>query len=115
VSASGRPRQQVRVAAVGSGGPGRVASVDRAGADADGWSGQPSLSADGSKVAFTTDAVSLGAGGKGPGNLHVVVRDLSAGTTATANGPAPLPRFDTGPGALDPGGRRLCELSPPSW
>ncbi len=113
-SASGRPRQQVRVVPVG-GGPGRVASVAAAGTAADGWSGQPALSGDGTRVAFTTDAPALGAGGRGPGNLHVVVRDLAAGTTATANAAVPASRFDTGAGALATGGRTLCALEPPSW
>ena len=113
-SASGRPRQQVRVVPV-AGGPGRVASVVASGAVADGWSGQPSLSGDGTRVAFTTDAPALGAGGPGPGNLHVIVRDLVAGTTTTANAAVPASRFDTGAGALSTGGRTLCALEPPSW
>lgn len=110
----GAPRQQVRVVPV-AGGPGRVASVVASGAVADGWSGQPSLSGDGTRVAFTTDAPALGAGGPGPGNLHVIVRDLVAGTTTTANAAVPASRFDTGAGALSTGGRTLCALEPPSW
>lgn len=91
MSASGRPRQQIRVAMLDAG-RARIVSVDGADVPADGWSGQPALSGDATKLAFTTDAVSLGAGGRGPGNLHVVVRDLFAGTTTTANPPAPVQR-----------------------
>jgi len=55
-------------------------SVSTAGGEANAWSGEPSLSADGSRVAFHSYATSLA-----PGDLFqtadVFVRDLAAGTT----------------------------------
>ncbi len=112
-TSAGRPRQQVVVRDVRTATE-TVASVGPAGA-ADGWSGQPSLSGDGRRVAFTTDAPALGAGGPGPGGLAVMVRDLAAGTTTRASPRAPLARFGSGAGALDQEGRAVCAMAPPAW
>jgi len=51
----------------------------------------------------------------GPGGLDLLVRDLAAGTTTTANPPAPLGSFDTASGALQSGDEPLCRLAPPAW
>jgi Tol biopolymer transport system component len=112
-TSAGRPRQQVVVRDVRTAAE-TVASVGPAGA-ADGWSGQPSLSGDGRRVAFTTDAPALGAGGPGPGGLAVMVRDLAAGATVRASPRAPLARFGSGAGALEQEGRAVCAMAPPAW
>jgi Tol biopolymer transport system component len=112
-STAGRPRQQVVVRDVRTGSE-TVASVGPAGT-ADGWSGQPSLSGDARRVAFTTDAPVLGVGGPGPGGLAVMVRDLAAGSTTRASARTPRAGFDTGDGALEPDGRAVCALAPPAW
>jgi len=112
-SSAGRPRQQVVVRDVRTGAE-TVASVGPAGA-ADGWSGQPSLSGDARRVAFTTDAPGLGAGGPGPGGLAVMIRDLPAGATTRASARAPLARVATRADALDQEGRAVCALGPPAW
>jgi len=91
----------------------RVVSLNAGGRPLAGWSGQPEISGDGMRVAFTTDA-GVPAGG-GPGGLRVMVRDLAAATTTIANPPAPLGSFDTGDGALQPGPARLCSLAAPVW
>ena len=93
--------------------PAHVAGVSATGAALRGWSGQPALSGDGRRVAFTTDATADPKGG--PGGLQVMVRDLAARTTTTANPPKPLGSFDTGPFALQPAPGPLCSLSPPAW
>jgi Tol biopolymer transport system component len=107
-STAGRPAQRVLLRGVG-GGNERVVSN---GAPLASWSGQPRLSGDGRRVAYTTDA-GVAAGG-GPGGLRVMVADLAAGTFTTASPPAPLGSFDTAP-ALQPGAKRLCALAPPAW
>lgn len=112
-STAGRPRQQVVVREVNTGRE-ALASVGPAGA-ADGWSGQPGLSGDARRVAFTTDAPALSAGGPGPGGLAVMVRDLLAGTTIRASARVPLSRVTAGAGALEPGGRAVCAQAPPAW
>ena len=76
------------------------------------WSGQPHISSDGQRVAYTTDA-GVPAGG-GPGGLKVAVADLAARTTTTASPPAPLGSFGTSM-ALQPQGASLCSLAPPAW
>ncbi len=76
------------------------------------WSGQPSLSADGRHLAYTTDE-GVAAGG-GPGGLRVMVTELTSGSSTLASPPAPLGSFDSTP-ALQPQGGRLCSLAPPAW
>jgi Tol biopolymer transport system component len=110
-SPSGRPAQRLLVRDLVSG----IESVVSEGALARplaSWSGQPQLSSDGRRVAYTTDA-GVAAGG-GPGGLRVIVADLAAGTFTTASPPAPMGSFDTAP-ALQPGAKRLCALAPPAW
>ena len=92
---------------------GRVVSLGADGRALAGWSGQPQLSDDGPRVAFTTDAGTPAGGG--PGGLRVLVRDVAASTTTVASPPAPLGSFDTGAGALHPVSGRLCSLSSPAW
>ena len=111
-SPSGRPLQRLVARDLRSGNV-RVVSLDAGGRPLAGWSGQPEISGDGMRVAFTTDA-GVPAGG-GPGGLRVMVRDLTAATTTIANPPAPLGSFDTGAGALQPGPARLCSLAAPVW
>ena len=108
----GRPGQRVLVRDVARGST-RVVSVGAGGTPLGGWSGQPQISGDGRRVAFTSDANTAPAGG--PGGLEVLVRDRAAGTTTVANPPTPLGSFDTGAGALDPGPGSLCSLAPPAW
>ena len=112
-SALGRPLQRIVVRDLAGARAANVASVSAAGAALRGWSGQPALSGDGRRVAFTTDAAADPKGG--PGGLQVMVRDLEARTTTTANPPRPLGSFDTGPFALRPAPGPLCSLSPPVW
>ena len=111
-SPSGRPLQRLVMRDLRSGDV-RVVSLNAGGRPLAGWSGQPEISGDGMRVAFTTDA-GVPAGG-GPGGLRVMVRDLAAATTTIANPPAPLGSFDTGAGALQPGPARLCSLAAPVW
>src|SRR5262249_36172564 len=59
-------------------------SVDSAGAEANGYSHFPSISADGSVVAFTSYASNL-VGGDGNGEEDVFVHDLVTGVTACAS------------------------------
>ena len=108
-SPSGRPAQRLLVRDLASG--------DRARASSDGaplpsWSGQPQLSGDGRRIAYTTDA-GVAAGG-GPGGLRVLVGSVPAATTMVASPPAPLGSFDTAR-ALQPGPARICSLAPPAW
>jgi Tol biopolymer transport system component len=110
-SPSGRPLERLLVRNLASG-HSMVASSGAYGGPLAGWSGQPQLSGDGTRVAFTTDAGTPAGGG--PGGLRVLVRDLVAGTTTVANPPAPLGSFHTGAGALTPSDR-LCSLTPPAW
>ncbi len=107
-SPSGRPAQRLLLRDL-AGARARAVSDPAPGAS---WSGQPRLSGDGQRVAYTTDA-GVAAGG-GPGGLRVVVADLGAGTFTTASPPAPLGSFDSAP-ALNPGAKRLCALAPPAW
>ncbi len=106
-SPSGRPGQRLLLRDLASGAESIVGETALAS-----WSGQPHLSSDGMRVAYTTDA-GVAAGG-GPGGLRVMVADLKAGTLMTASPPAPLGSFDTAP-ALQPGTKRLCSLAPPAW
>jgi len=108
----GRPTQRLVLRDLGAA-KGRVVSLGADHRPLAGWSGQPQLSDDGLRVAFTTDA-GVPAGG-GPGGLRVLVRDLVARTTTVASPPAPLGSFDTGPGMLQPLSGRLCSLAPPAW
>jgi len=108
----GRPAQRLVVRDLAAA-QGRVVSLGADGRALAGWSGQPQLSDDGLRVAFTTDAGTPAGGG--PGGLRVLVRDLAASTTTVASPPAPLGSFDTGAGALQPVSGRLCSLSPPAW
>ena len=108
----GRPGQRLLVRTMANGST-RVVSRDSAGRPLGGWNGQPQLSGDARRVAFTSDANTPPAGG--PGGLEVLVRDLAAGTTTVVNPPAPLGSFDTGTGALQPVGGPLCSLAPPAW
>jgi Tol biopolymer transport system component len=107
-SPSGRPVQRLLLRDL-AGGKERGVSDPVGGAS---WSGQPQLSSDGQRVAYTTDAGVVAGGG--PGGLRVVVADLVAGTFTTASPPAPMGSFDTAPG-LNPGAARLCALAPPAW
>ena len=59
-------------------------SVDSSGAQSDGSSFNPSLSADGSRVAFYSNATNLVAGDTN-GTYDVFVRDLTTGTTTLAS------------------------------
>ncbi len=110
-SRAGRPGQRLVLRDLRRG-TAHVVSRDGAGAALRGWSGQPRLSADGRRIAFTSDAFTPAGGG--PGGLQVLVRDLAARTTTVVSPPAPLGSFDTGPGALTPQ-RRLCRLEDPAW
>ena len=112
-SALGRPGQRIIIRGVGGAGAAHVASLSATGATLRGWSAQPALSGDGRRVAFTTDAPTDPRGG--PGGLQILVRDLQARTTTTANAPAPLASFDGGPFALQPMSGPLCSLAPPVW
>jgi Tol biopolymer transport system component len=107
-SPSGRPAQRVVLRDL-AGGRERAVSDGSARAS---WSGQPRISGDGRRVAYTTDA-GVAAGG-GPGGLRVMVANLAAGTFTTASPPAPMGSFDAAP-ALQPGAKRLCALAPPAW
>ncbi|HEV7808309.1 MAG TPA: hypothetical protein VGO80_21060 [Solirubrobacteraceae bacterium] len=111
-SPAGRPLQRVVVRNL-AGGRLRIVSSDGGGQTLAGWSGQPQISADGTRVAFTTDAGT--AAGGGPGGLRVLVRDVAAGTTTVVSPAAPLGAFQTGPGALQPAPGPLCSLAPPAW
>lgn len=111
-SAAGRPLQRLLVRDLRSG----TVTVVSAGADGRplvGWSGQPRISGDGLRVAFTTDA-GVPAGG-GAGGLRVLVRDMVAGTTTVASPPAPLGSFGAGTVALVPRAKPVCSLAPPAW
>lgn len=108
----GRPGQRVLVRTIASG-RARIASRGAGGAPLRGWNGQPQLSGDARRVAFTSDAGTPSDGG--PGGLQVLVRDLAAGTTTVVNPAVPLGSFDTGAGALTPGPGPLCSLAPPAW
>ncbi len=110
-SPGGRPRQRI-VRRDLAGGAAVVVSRDGAGRPLAGWSGQPRLSADGTRAAFTTDALTPPGGG--PGGLQVLVRDLAAGTTTVANPAAPLATA-AGPGALRAVDGPVCDLAPPAW
>jgi len=102
----GRPAQQVVVRSLLTGRGIVARTTTRPGRT---WSGQPQLSADGSTVAFTTDA---GTPVAGPGGLRVVVRGHATQTVSPA---APTSSFDGGAAALDPGAQRICDLRPPAW
>lgn len=91
----------------------RIVSLRSDGRPLGGWNAQPQISADGRRIAFTSDADTAPAGG--PGGLQVLVRDLAARTTIVANPAAPLGSFDTGAGALAPAPGPLCSLAPPVW
>jgi Tol biopolymer transport system component len=108
----GRPGQRLLVRDLTSGRT-RVASLDSGGRPLRGWNGQPQISGDARRIAFTSDANTPPAGG--PGGLQVLVRDLAARTTTVANPPSPLGSFDPGAGALQPGPGSLCSLAPPAW
>ncbi|MFF8883539.1 S8 family serine peptidase [Streptomyces flaveolus] len=60
-------------------------SVSSGGESADGWAYAPSLSADGTKVAFYSDAANLSPGDTN-GRSDVFVRDRQAGTTTLVSG-----------------------------
>jgi Tol biopolymer transport system component len=60
-----------------------LVSVNTAGAQGDGNSSQPSLSADGSRLVFTSAATNLAP--IGPAALNVFLRDRTAGATALVN------------------------------
>lgn len=107
-SPSGRPAQRLLVRDFGSGDEFNLGD----GTARMSWSGQPRVSGDGTRVAYTTDA-GVAAGG-GPGGLRVAVADLGAGSTTTVSPPAPLGSFDSTP-VLRPQGGRLCSLAPPAW
>ncbi len=107
-SPSGRPAQRLLVRDLSRG----TESVASQAAGPASWSGQPHMSSDGTRIAYTTDA-GVAAGG-GPGGLRVVVADLKAGTFMTVSPPAPMGSFDSSP-ALQPGTKRLCALAPPAW
>ena len=104
-SPSGRPAQRLIVRDVTSGRESVLGGAKS-------WTGQPHVSSDAKRVAYTTDA-GVAAGG-GPGGLRVMVADLAAGTVTLASPPAPMGSFDTTP-ALQPGAKRLCALAPPAW
>jgi hypothetical protein len=65
----------------------RLVSVDSNGAQGNGDSGQPTISADGSRVTFSTRADSFTAGDWN-GNPDLFLRDLVAGTTTLLSGAA---------------------------
>jgi Tol biopolymer transport system component len=108
----GRPGQRLLIRNL-AGGKTRVVSLAADGDPLGGWNGQPQLSGDGRRIAFTSDANTPPAGG--PGGLQVLVRDLAARTTTVANPVAPLGSFDTGAGALAPAPGPLCSLAAPAW
>ena len=114
LSRAGRPLQHVLAQALATGRR-TVVSAGAGGQALAGWSGQPHASADGTKVAFTSDAGT--AAGLGPGGLRVLVRDLAARTTTIVSPAAPLGAFSAAAGAtaLQPGDARLCSLAPPAW
>lgn len=112
-SALGRPLQTIVVRDIDGRRAAHVAGLSASGATLRGWSGQPALSGDGRRVAFTSDANADPKGG--PGGLEVLVRDLAARTTTTVNPPKPLGSFDTGPFALQPTPGPLCSTAPPAW
>jgi Tol biopolymer transport system component len=101
----GRPVQRIRVRNLKT----RATMIASAGATGvlPGWSAQPQISGNGTLVAFTTDAATVG---DGPGGLQVMVRDLAAGRTLTASPAAPMAGLDSGTGSLDPGPTRMCDL-----
>ncbi len=91
-----------------------VTLVSRAtsGAAADGSSSEPSVSADGTRVAFTSSATNL-AGGL-PGVQDVFVRDLEAGTTtlvSRAGASGPGGDADSGAPAISADGRWVAFAS----
>ena len=59
-----------------------IASLTASGAQADASSTSPMISADGTRVGFTSYAKNMGLGGPNDGSQHIYVRDLAAGTTA---------------------------------
>lgn len=111
-SASGRPLQRLLMLDLAAGHV-EVVSTGNDGRPLGGWSGQPQISADGARIAFTTDAGTPAGGG--PGGLRVLVRDLASATTTVASPAAPLASFDTPRGALQPVAGRLCSIAPPAW
>jgi hypothetical protein len=113
-SSSGRPLQQVHVHDARTGAT-TLASAGSDGAAGDGWSGQPALSADGSRIAFSTDAASLGAGGRGPGGLRIALHDRGAGTTSAVSERVPVSAFRTGLSLAPAGDGPLCAMAPPVW
>ena len=109
-SPSGRPAQRLLIRDLVSGD--ELLRVGEGSRPLASWSGQPHISSDGLRVAYTTD-FGVAAGG-GPGGLRVKVADLGEHTITTASPPAPMGSFDTSP-ALQPGAKRLCALAPPAW
>ena len=105
----GRPAQRLLMHDLAGGGAWQV-SLGADGSRLGGWSGQPQISGDGARVAFTTDA---GTPAGGPGGLQVLAGGPSGATTVVSPA-APLGSFDTGAAALQPA-RRLCSLAPPAW
>jgi Tol biopolymer transport system component len=104
-SPSGRPAQRLALRDLTTGGL-------LAASQGSSWAGQPELSGDGRRLAYTTDA-GVAAGG-GPGGLRVMVSDLRTGTATLASPAAPLGSFDSAP-ALRPQAGSLCSLAPPAW
>jgi len=113
-SSSGRPWQQVHVHDRRTGAT-AVASAGPSGAPGDGWSGQPALSADGTRLAFATDAASLGAGGRGPGGLRIALHDRAAGAARIVSDRVPVSAFRTGLSLAPDGEGPLCDMAPPVW
>ena len=96
------------------------ASVTGAGAEADGRSRQPALSADGRSVAFVTDAVNLGASGEDSDgdespDTEVMLRDAVAGSTtriSVATGDATPPGTGSAEPAVSSDGRYAAFSAP---
>lgn len=84
-------------------------SVDSSGKESNGYSDQPSLSADGTKVAFASDARNLGATG-GDGTANIFVHDLfNRVTTLVTVGSSGNPSNDTSSNpALSADGKRVA-------
>ncbi len=108
-SPSGRPVQRLLVRDLSSG---DVLAASYGAQPLASWAGQPQLSDDGRRLAYTTD-MGVAAGG-GPGGLRVMVSEPTSGAARIASPPSPLASFDSTP-ALRPQGESLCSLAPPAW
>jgi Tol biopolymer transport system component len=86
------------------------ASVSRAGAVANGWSGAPVMSPTGRFVAFTSRATNLVPYDRDPGSIEAYVRDLDTGTTEriSIGTGGPVTSTWSWAGAVSEGGRHVA-------